>query len=524
MEINWDEFWYLSHVYLYQRGELALPLQTFHVHLLGWLTSLPGNEIHEVIVGRFVMLLCEGGTCALIYLLARRFASRMAALTAVLAFASSGFTIIHGASFRADPLAALLMMGSLTMIARASPKAGPLLGAAVLAAVAVMVTVKVVLYAPAFAGVAAWRIASAPDRKRMVLWLAGTGAAAVLACAALYLLQLSLMPAATNAGARAGLGNAAETQTGAGLLPRLPEIERSFLLSPLQLLLLVLGAACSASLLAPAGEGRRVDAAALLGCGATLLCLLFYRNAFPYFFPFILAPAAVLAAVAVDRVGLLSRHPLLIGVGLFAPAAAVAAVWSTLDQDAQRVLVSAVHRIFPRPVAYIDRNSMIASFPKRGFFMSTWGMSGYRAGSPVFDKVLAADTVPLLVIDGPALEQAARLRWDVPGPLRLFPEDESVLRENFIPHWGRVWVAGKQLQAQPGGTPFSIAVPGTYTVEAGAPVVIDGSTAAPGAVVNLSRGRHAIRSAATVPVTLRWGDHLYRPAGAPNDEPVYRGF
>jgi hypothetical protein len=523
MEINWDEFFYLSQIYSYQHGELGKPLQSFHIHLLGWLTSIPGNEIDQIVVGRFVMLMCEAGTCALIYLLARRFASRSAALTAVLAFTSACFTIIHGASFRADPLAALFIMGSLVVIARAPPKLGSLAGAAAMAAVAAMVTVKVVLYAPAFAGVALWRTAEASDRRRMIRWLAGAGAAAAIACALLYLVQLNLMPTTTNAGSRAGLANAAETQTGAGLLPRLAEIERFFLLSPLQVFLLAAGAAIAAMSLGRRAR-RPAEAIALLGCGATLLCLLFYRNAFPYFFPFILAPAVVLAAVAVDRIGLLSRHSRLVALGLFAPAVAVAGVWSTHGQGAQRELVSAVHRIFPSPVPYIDRNSMIASFPKRGFFMSTWGMSGYRARSPFFEKVLASSTVPLLVVDGPALEQTTRVRWDVPERLRLFPQDEAVLRDNYIPHWGRIWVAGKDVESGPGGPPFSIAVPGAYTLEAAAPVMIDGMAAAPGAVVHLSRGRHLIRSAAPVAVTLRWGDHLYRPRGAPSDGPVYRGF
>jgi hypothetical protein len=62
MEINWDEFFYLSHIYAYQRGEFGGALQRFHVHLLGWLTSIPGNEIDQIVVGRFVMLLCEAGT------------------------------------------------------------------------------------------------------------------------------------------------------------------------------------------------------------------------------------------------------------------------------------------------------------------------------------------------------------------------------------------------------------------------------------------------------------------------------
>ena len=156
--------------------------------------------------------------------------------------------------------------------------------------------------------------------------------------------------------------------------------------------------------------------------------------------------------------------------------------------------------------------------------MSTWGMAGYRRGRPVFDQLLAVDTVPLLLVNGPALEQAVGMRSDVPEPLRLFPRDEAVLRENYIQHWGRIWIAGKRVDAGPQGSATSIAVPGVYTIEAAAPVVIDRSAVAPGTVVKLARGRHVIRSAATVPVTLRWGDHLYRPAGAPSSEPIYRGF
>jgi hypothetical protein len=521
MEINWDEFFYLSHIYAYQHGELTKALQSFHVHFFGWLTRIPGDEIDQIVAGRFVMFLCEAGTCALIYLLSRPFVSRRAALISSLSFASAGFTIVHGASFRADPIALLFMLAALLVIARGRPTAISMLGAAGLAAVGAMVTVKVVLYAPAFLGVASWRIASAPDRRKVFLWLAGASAASAAAFAVLYMVQLGLIPKATNASSNASLGNAAETQFGAGFLPRLRELTQFFLLSPLQVLLLVVGAAASLSI--QRRRDDRLEAIALLGCGATLLCLLFYRNAFPYFFPFILAPAAVLAGVAVERIGLLSRHPLLLALGLVAPAALVAVSWSKHDQHAQRQLVAAVHRIFQRQVAYIDRNSMVGSFPKRGFFMSTWGMANYRKGMPVFAEVLSRDTVPLLIIDGPALEQAAGLMSGLPQGLQLYPQDVDLLRQNFIPHWGRIWVAGKRVEATPAGMPISIVVPGTYTVEGGA-VKLDGKPVAAGGTVNLSRGRHLISSAAPAIVTLRWGDHLYKPVELPIAGPIYRGF
>ena len=55
LNINWDEFFYLSHIYGYERGELAVQLQMFHVHLLGWLTSVSGNEVDQILAARVLM-------------------------------------------------------------------------------------------------------------------------------------------------------------------------------------------------------------------------------------------------------------------------------------------------------------------------------------------------------------------------------------------------------------------------------------------------------------------------------------
>src|SRR5512145_509091 len=56
LNINWDEFLYLSQIYEYLRGDLDLKLQTFHVHFFGWLPGVSVNEVDQVIAGRAVML------------------------------------------------------------------------------------------------------------------------------------------------------------------------------------------------------------------------------------------------------------------------------------------------------------------------------------------------------------------------------------------------------------------------------------------------------------------------------------
>lgn len=518
MEVNWDEFFFLSHIYNYQRGELAMALQSFHVHLLGWVTAIPGDEIDQVEAGRLFMLTCFAVTCFFVYSLSRLFASRMAALVAVLVFASAGYSIVHGASFRADPLAAFLAMASLVLIARGN---GPVCAvvAGLLAGAAGMITVKVILYAPAFLGIAAWRLLKADDSRRIMVRLGVSAVSAVACFAILYFIQLGLLPEDVSEVARPGLGNAAETQVSAGLAPRRKEMTQFVFQSPLQTVLLITGLGLSIAMLRD--RAHRAAAIAVLGCGATLLCLILYRNAFPYFFPFILAPSAILAAWAAHHVGALGKHALLLTVGLVAPAVAVAAKWSNHDQSVQQQLVSEVHRMFPEPVAYIDRNSMIASFPKKGFFMSTWGMQNYRrAGTPVLADVLASDTVPLVIANGPALQNAFGELDGLSPALALLDEDKETLRANYIHHWGPLWVAGKAVQATPRGTRVDILVPGTYTVE-GATALIDGLQVGPGQSVSLQRGQHLLRSSDRV--TLRWGTHLRRPA-EPFVGTVYKGF
>src|SRR5262249_30472793 len=49
LNINWDEFLFLSKIHDYRRGDLASPLQTFYVHFFAWLPLVPGNEVTQVI-------------------------------------------------------------------------------------------------------------------------------------------------------------------------------------------------------------------------------------------------------------------------------------------------------------------------------------------------------------------------------------------------------------------------------------------------------------------------------------------
>lgn len=56
LNINWDEFYFLSRIHTWVRGELTEKLLTFHVHLFSWIGRVSAQEIDQVLALREVML------------------------------------------------------------------------------------------------------------------------------------------------------------------------------------------------------------------------------------------------------------------------------------------------------------------------------------------------------------------------------------------------------------------------------------------------------------------------------------
>jgi hypothetical protein len=520
-EANWDEFYYLSFVHDYQADRLTKALQTIHVHLFGWLPRVGVHELRQIGAGRLAMLACEGGTIALIYRLARLFATRDAALVAALAYATASTTLLHGASFRADPLAAFLTMAGLYLafVTQRAWLAAPFI------AVAALVTIKVALFAPAFAAAAMWRYAQAPDKRAAMLDLGLAVLAALVMAGALYAGHQALLPAADLGGAGALAGSAwTTTLAEAGLFPQARIAALNAAANPVHTALLAGGAFAlwrrwRARAIAPA------TAAAIALLALPLASFAFYRNAFPYFLPFIFPPALVLVALAADAVR--DRGWPLLGLGaVLAGAAALVLVTRPPDaRNQQEAVVAAVHRIFPQPVAYIDRSSMIAGFPKQGIFMSTWGVTAYRrAGRPIFDRILAKHAPPLLLANGPGLHDAMNGTATARAEERLLAADAATLRGAYVRHWGPVWVAGTAVELRKGEVPFTVAIPGRYRIESVGPVTINGRQYLPGSLVDLSRGAHRAASPSPQMLTLCWAAARYRPKDPPPAGPLFRGF
>ena len=208
INVNWDEFFFLSHVYALERGELALLLQGAYAHAFLWITGTGGDEVDQVVRLRLVMCALLVVSGAILYALARLWTSRPAALVAVLAFLSTWPVLSHGASFRADALILPLTLAAFYFTLRGtrlSWRSASIAGCCI--GLAFVVTVKSVMLLPAL-----FVAALLPDPARQGNALTGTAEAvrklalisciaAVLAAALLALHSTAVVAAAEPAGA-----------------------------------------------------------------------------------------------------------------------------------------------------------------------------------------------------------------------------------------------------------------------------------------------------------------------------------
>jgi len=536
--VNWDEFYYLSQVHAYRNGTLAFPLQTFYVHFFAWLPLIAENELEQILAARVALWLLSVPAAILLYKIARSFCSRQAALLTVLFYFGFSNVVDHGLSFRADPLCAFFILASLYCLLRAEGSRFNVPLSAVFMGIAMMISIKSVFYLGTIGTIflALWLFE--PDRratlrKTAVFALAFAGTALVL----YHLHDAALASAATTElGAFVqAVGN--KTLVATELFPRLNTLLRTLVENGPIWVFVILGLAAAGRRLAKGPE--RKTALVLVAFAVPLLSLPFYRNAFVYFYVFLMPAAVVLGGTYADSLLARlrrSRSPvLLLAIGGTVMMIAGSAVGDYLkrlpDQtSSQRETIDLAHRLFPEPVPYIDRNSMIASFPKVGFFMSSWGMENYWArGRPVMEDLIRARQPKFLIANSCALDMSRPSGDETPRAcyLRLMDEDLAALRGNFVHHWGALYLAGKAFERLVPGQPegFEILIAGAYTLEAAAAVVIDGTFHRPGDLVHLDLGRHRIAALdRATGAVLRFGDNPDRPARPPSDQPIYYGF
>jgi hypothetical protein len=488
LNVNWDEFYFLDHVYALTRGELTLLLQGAYTHLFTWLTRVPGHEVDQVVAGRLVMVALLALTVWLVWRLARRWMHGLGAALAPFVFLTWLPVLEHGGSFRSDSmlaplsLAALLLLTSSERTSRRDWFAGAILG------VAFAVTVKVILFAPLVFFAVLYRGSSMTSSSR-VEWaaaaatMARVGAAATIVAAALIGLHaLSVIPEESQTVANFAANSASTTLLETPWFPRLAYLLRYFDLQPLPWILIAVGTGLALL-------RRRFDVAAM---SLSLLPLTFYRNAFPYYFVVMLAPASILVGWAFSEISAIVRRQASERIA----ATLIAVLWMGTvfnglryfdrlvvdDQLRQREVIAAVHRMFPEPVSYIDRCGMVSSFRKANFFMSTWGLEVYRdRNTAVMPSTLATQKPAFVLVNAPALSPSYA------GEGGLLAEDQQLLDTHYVDYWGPVRVAGADLTLH-GSTPIRATVPFAerYRLVTTDPVMVDGRVRANGDIIEVA--------------------------------------
>lgn len=490
--VNWDEFYFLSHIHAFLDGRLDRPMQTVFVHGFTWLDRLPGHEMEQILAARLVMVGFVALTTASIYRIARYLTSETSALIAALAFLTSGFTLVYGGSFRADPMAAALVTASIAILLTTRMGALHIMVAATLSALAVLVTVKTALFAPAYLAVLIWRM----QERGMALRILGAGFLAVGIAVPLYLWHAAGIVPAPGADTASNARDAVSTGLlGNGLFPRWAEIQTWALLSLGALPLIIAGLRTT--------NPMRLKMVLIL-FAVPALSVIVYRNAFPYFFPF--AVPLLMVSVAFGAQHLRGTRLLLACIALMGASGLSQAVFAVREGTVQQhAILDEIHRIFPQPVPYIGDSGMVSSFPRVGFFMSGWGMKGYyAAGEQVFPDLLAKHRPPMLLANKWVLAHTMQIPETGNEQRLLLLEDHDLLRRSYVHYSGSIYLAGGEVQLGGESVKLTLPFPGSYRLVSPSPITIDGRAMRDGDVLDVERTTLIIDGVPGTVVRMIW--------------------
>lgn len=511
--INWDEFWHYSLTVLAANGTLDQPLQTFFTRAFVWVPGLPGSPVDHVIVIRLFMAGCEWATLAAIVAIATRFADRTTGWLCALAYLSAGYVLQHGTSFRYDPPATALLMASLWVLACKPSTKGWFSMAGVFAGLATMVTIKSVLYAPAFAGLLWLKYRESGCSRAYLIAAVQMVAVAATTFAVAYFLHSLGIVETPGRSTKAVLGASADRMFSLTYHPYLLHNIKGAALSPIVVVLLTMVPLFVIRSALPARQ--RI---ALAGFWLPLTTLGFYHNTAPYYHVFMLAPVAISLAAVIPAVTRRYGASAL-ACGLALCAVAVLALEKPTPIDKQRQIVVAAKTIFGSPVAYFDSCAMIGQFRKVNAFMTPWGTERYLKGQlPSMVETMETETVPLVVNDDVMFKDALESKNRSEA---FLPDDLAMLRNTYLHFWGPFWVAGFDLPPSGNSRTIDVRVPGPYTVASSQAVLIDGVSHNPGEVFALGRGRHVVGELAT---RLIWGKNLQVPPQVAPAEPYFTAF
>jgi hypothetical protein len=539
LNINWDEFLTLAAIYEHNLGTLKNQFQTFQVHFFKWLPLLTGDEISQIIAARIVLFLIGLGSCLVTYLISRHFLNRTAALSVILCYIAFSFIIEHGTSFRWDPICGFLFLISIFLLIKMPHSMMMTVISGLVMALSLMFSIKTVFYLLTIAAIFLFRLLLNENKKNtakpIMVFLMGISIFYYM----FYSFHIWTLPESELRQLKDFLSSAySKVIIFNDFFPRWIYFKQIFFENLLLWTLFIVGITYSILELIKSKKNYSIKTVFMFTFLIPLFSLLFYRNAFPYFYVFIISPAIVFSGVFIHRIVEDFKKTGSVGSFLILTIISIAIFFNFLihynknstDQIiAQKEIIQLVHKIFPGPVPYIDRCSMVSSFPKVGVFMSTWGMENYlEANTPIMNKLIISHQPVFLLANSPSLDLSLPREMAVyAGRYSLLEEDWNTLKSNFIHHWGILYVAGKQFNfdSEKKSHRFEIKIPGIYTYEGETGVYINGALHEDGDVIQFEKGYYTISSLG-VPVksTLRWGNHIYKPSKNPSTVPIFYGF
>ena len=522
--LNGDEYIFLSQIYrAFDHRPIAFS-QTAYVHLFSWwLPHVGAGEADQIVAGRLVMVAAWAVALWLTYRLGRRLAGPTAALAGVTLFSLFSYALMSAESFRIDGLLLPCLLGAALLLVDPSPLRVGFAG--VLSGLAFVLSLKAALWAPALAGVLAVGLLDA--RRRIASVAAGTiGFAAT--CGLLLAVHSWLI-------ARPGAGSPGFSEKqlahvggymlfGHGFLPKPGALGYAVAGNlPMTVLLAVGLVLLVVEARVPERRGRSLILACLT---LPILSVLFYANAFPYAYVFLLPGACLVAGKGFARYaegsGIWRRAVCMLFLG-FSAIPLVFLTWPLRhDQTAgDRQLLETVHRLFPKPVPYIDLSGLVASFPRPVTVITELGLAGSkRSGTPAFADYIRRDHPPLLIVNTTSLDVfTPGVQKDVEEGVRLLPADRAMLARTYAPFWGEIYLAGRAWKDLGAGAleNFRIVVPGTYTLLSSHPVAIDGTTYRPGSAIRFeAESAHRLATLGREDdLRILWGRDLAIPDAEP---------
>ena len=539
--INWDEFNYLSAIYKYQNGNSIAPIQSFHVHLFGWLTKINGKEIEQIITARYIQLLLLMASLGILYLLTQNLSSKTASLFAVFLALSFTDIIRHGFSFRPDPICLFLFLSTIYLINQNKRIFSFIAGVSL--AICFLISIKTIFYIPSIGIILIILSVKSDNRhifiKNSLTFLSSSAVFIFL----FYIFHCYLINHSSSVETISTIIDGKNMSQSAGskvlwtgsLFPRLNIFIRSLTENAITYFVLLIGALITIRNFFLSNNKIRYT---IIFCFIIpLFTLLFYRNAFPYFYVFILPPAFIITIPYVEKyIYIMHRYKKFYSCLLILIPIIISTVNSSYfiknrfnnQLKPQREIINLVHKLFPQPAPYIDRNNMIASFPKTGFFMSTWGLEVYRDNdAPIFQDILESKQPHFLIANVRSLDlNDIKYFGETKNKYSLLDEDYIILKENFIHHWGALYLPGKVIKFSDGEkhAMFRIIIEGLYTVESNGEFFMNEKGLNNNEVVFLHKGLHSIQTVNASLITLRFGSHSYKPETLPSEKPIYVGL